>query len=451
MCAVGRSSLFVNARVHLPGSKGRATVSSHTVGYIATRPGADASPTPGDLRRAELAERMGLAGYYAERPGSTALFDQDGAVPLREARARIASADGALSTWVVSVRREEADELRLGCKDEWQRWCRRELTPALAVAMGVPESSVRWVAAEHENALSSKHVHVLAWSSDGSFSSVMPKHRLERARAMMTDAALAPAMKMALEERGLARRAAVEAARSIPVEEVSVELPPTGRVSYAHLRRWHPETAAELMERLSRAEEARPEVAEAAARYRAAVGRCAELKGLEGDARVRYVRDAMADLDARRANAALRTMAPDRTEAPVGAPARAAMPTDGPASRRAAERRMRAEVSACVPRREMDAAARAVRERRPVPKGALAKLPSYRAAVGLAPATAGRAALRALAAGTDPNRRRDLSDEAGEAAMRILAKAALAALRAAHVAGRAGAEINRQITKGVRI
>lgn len=243
----------------------------------------------------------------------------------------------------------------------------------------------------------------------------------------------------------------MEAARSIPVEEVSVELPPTGRVSYAHLRRWHPETAAELMERLSRAEEARPEVAEAAARYRAAVGRCAELKGLEGDARVRYVRDAMADLDARRANAALRTMAPDRTEAPVGAPARAAMPTDGPASRRAAERRMRAEVSACVPRREMDAAARAVRERRPVPKGALAKLPSYRAAVGLAPATAGRAALRALAAGTDPNRRRDLSDEAGEAAMRILAKAALAALRAAHVAGRAGAEINRQITKGVRI
>ncbi|MFR3452173.1 MAG: hypothetical protein ACLTSX_12185 [Collinsella sp.] len=90
-----------------------------------------------------------------ERPGSTALFDQDGAVPLREARARLADADGALSTWVISVRREEADELRLGCKDEWQRWCRRELTPALATAMGVPESSVRWVAAEHENAVNS--------------------------------------------------------------------------------------------------------------------------------------------------------------------------------------------------------------------------------------------------------------------------------------------------------
>ena len=242
MCAVGRSSLFVNARVHFPGSRGRAAVSASTIGYIATRPGADASPTPGDLRRAEMAERMALAGYYAERPGSTALFDQDGAVPLREARARLATANGALSTWVISVRREEAGELRLGCKEEWQRWCRRELTPALAVAMGVPESSVRWMAAEHENAPNSKHAHVVAWSSDGSFSSVMPRGRLERTREMMTDAALEPAVRVALSERDVARRAAIEAARAIPAESVSVELPPAGRISYAHLRRWHPET-----------------------------------------------------------------------------------------------------------------------------------------------------------------------------------------------------------------
>lgn len=451
MCAVGRSSLFVNARVHVPGSKGRAAVSSYTLGYIATRPGADASPTPGDLRRAEVAERMALAGYYAERPGSTALFDQDGAVPLREARARLADADGALSTWIISVRREEAGELRLGCKDEWQRWCRRELTPALAAAMGVPESSVRWVAAEHENAVNSKHVHVLAWSSDGSFSSVIPKHRLERARALMTDAALVPAMKVALDERDIARSAAVEAVRSIPAEEVGVELPPTGRISYAHLRRWHPEAAAQLMEKLTRAGETRPEVAEAASRYRAAVERCAELKGLEGDARVRYVRDAMTDLDARRANAALHTIAPNRAEAPMESPVRTAAPTDGPATRRLAERRMRAEVAACVPRRELEAAARAVRKRRPVPKGVLERLPSYRSAVGLASSAAGRAALRVLATAANPNRRRDLGDEAGEAAARILAKAALAALRAALVAGGSGAEINRNIVKEMRI
>ena len=317
--------------------------------------------------------------------------------------------------------------------------------------MGVPESSVRWVAAEHENAVNSKHVHVLAWSSDGSFSSVMPKHRLERARAMMTDAALAPAMKVALDERDIAHSATVDAARSIPAEEVRVKLPPTGHISYAHLRRWHPETAAQLMEKLTRAGETRPEVAEAASRSRAAVERCAELKGLEGDGRVRYVRDAMADLDARRANAALRTIAPDRTEAPMESPMRAAAPTDGPATRRLAERRMRAEVAACVPRRELEAAARAVRERRPVPKGVLERLPSYRSAVGLASSAAGRAALRVLATAANPNRRRDLGDEAGEAAARILTKAALAALRAALVAGGSGAEINRNIVKEIRI
>lgn len=451
MCAVGRSSLFVNARVHLPGSKGRAAVSASTIGYIATRPGADASPTPGDLRRAEMAERMALAGYYAERPGSTALFDQDGAVPLSEARARLATADGALSTWVVSVRREEAGELRLGCKEEWQRWCRRELTPALAVAMGVPESSVRWMAAEHENAPNSKHVHVVAWSSDGSFSSIMPRRWLERAREMMTDAALEPAARVALSERDVARRAAIEAARAIPAESVSVELPSTGRISYAHLRRWHPETASDLLDALRRIDELHPRMAEAKSLYREAVDRCAELKGLTGDERTRYVRAAMDDLDARRANALLRTLVPDRAEAGPDASVRSAAPTDGPAIRRAAERRMRGEVAACATRRELDAAASAVRERRPVPEGPLRSCPSYRRALKSAPAAAGRAALAVLAAGASQDRRRDIADEAGEAALRILARAALAALRTAAAAGGEAVRINSRVQREVRL
>lgn len=451
MCAAGRSSLFVNARVHLPGSRGRAAVSASTIGYIATRPGADASPTPGDLRRAEMAERMALAGYYAERPGSTALFDQDGAVPLREARARLATANGALSTWVISVRREEAGELRLGCKEEWQRWCRRELTPALAVAMGVPESSVRWIAAEHENAPNSKHVHVVAWSSDGSFSSVMPRGRLERAREMMTDAALEPAVRVALSERDVARRAAIEAARAIPAESVSVELPPTGRISYAHLRRRHPETASDLLDALRRADELHPRMAEAKSLYREAIDRCAELKGLTGDERTRYVRAAMDDLDARRANALLRTLVPDRAEAGPDAPVRSAAPTDGPAIRRAAGRRMRGEVAACATRRELDAAASAVRERRPVPEGPLRSCPSYRRALKSAPAAVGRAAIAALAAEASQDRRRDVADEAGEAALRILARAALAALRTAAAAGGEAVRINSRVQREVRL
>ncbi len=441
----------MNARVHLPGSKGRAAVATGTVGYIATRPGADMSATPSDLRRAELAERMALAGYYAERPGSTSLFDQDGQVPLHEARTRLAAAEGAVATWVVSVRREEADELALGCKEEWQRWCRRELTPALAAAMGVPESSVRWVAAEHENAENSKHVHVISWSSDGSFSSVMPKQRLERARAMLTDAALAPAMEAALRERDIARSLAVEAVRRVPAEEVRVTLPPTGRISYAHLRCWHPETAGGVREELSRAAERCPAIRDAGERYRAAVEHCADLKGLGGGERDRYVGDAMRDLTARRANALLRTIAPDRTEAPEAAPMHAPAPQNGPATRRQRERRVRCEVAACVPHREMAEAAAAVRERRPVPAGALRACPTYLAAVRRAPADAARAALAVIEDAATSGGRRDLGDEAGKEALRILTRAALAALRAAMSTGERTVRLTNGIERGMRI
>ena len=206
-----RSSLVVNARVHLSGSRGRSAVITNNIEYVATREGADKSATVDDLRRYELAERMGLVGYCAERPGSTALFDQNGAVQLRAARRELEKADGAIATVVLSVRRDEACELDLACKEDWQRFCRRNLAPALAEAMGIPESSVRWVAAEHENHPNSKHAHVIAWSSDGSFDSLMARNRLDRARNALTDAALAPALAAEYEARDLARSRAVDA------------------------------------------------------------------------------------------------------------------------------------------------------------------------------------------------------------------------------------------------
>lgn len=317
--------------------------------------------------------------------------------------------------------------------------------------MGVPESSVRWVAAEHENAENSKHVHVISWSSDGSFSSVMPRQRLERARTMLTDAALAPAMEAALRERDIARSLAVEAVRRVPAEEVRVTLPPTGRISYAHLRRWHPETAGKVREELARAAERHPAVRDAEERYRAAVEHCADLKGLGGGERDRYVGDAMRDLTARRANALLHTIAPDRTETPGATPIHLPAPHDGPATRRQRERRVRCEVAACVPHREMAEAAAAVRERRPVPAGTLRACPTYLAAVRRAPAAAARAALSVIEDAAASGGRRDLGDEAGDEALRILAGAALAALRAATGAGGTAVRLMNAMEKGVRI
>ncbi|MFR3452174.1 MAG: hypothetical protein ACLTSX_12190 [Collinsella sp.] len=281
----------------------------------------------------------------------------------------------------------------------------------------------------------------------------MPKHQLERARAMMTDAALAPAMKVALDERDIARSAAVEAARSIPAEEVRVELPPTGRISYAHLRRWHPEAAAQLMEKLSRAGEARPEVAEAVARYRAAVDALRGTQGARRGPRGRATSATPWPTSTRGGrNAALRTIAPDRTEAPteIAEAHRSAdrRPGDPPPSRAP---HARGGGGVRPPQGAGRCRARRPRAQARPGEGVLERLPSYRSAVGLASSAAGRAALRALATAANPNRRRDLGDEAGEAAARILAKAALAALRAALVAGKAGNEINRQIRKEIRI
>lgn len=311
-----RSSLVVNARVHLPGSRGRSAVITNNIEYVATREGADKSATVDDLRRSELAEKMGLVGYYAERPGSTALFDQNGAVPLRTARRELEKADGAIATVVLSVRRDEACELDLACKEDWQRFCRRNLAPALAEAMGIPESSVRWVAAEHENHPNSKHVHVIAWSSDGSFDSLMARNRLDRARNALTDAALAPALAAEYEARDLARSRAVDAVRHIPADEIGVALPADGRISYAHLRRWHPDVAKAVDVAIAEAGSRHPEIKGAIAAYSKSVERCADLKGLEGVARDRYVNDAMRELRARQGNALLRVIAPDRATAP---------------------------------------------------------------------------------------------------------------------------------------
>lgn len=351
-----RSSLVVNARVHLSGSRGRSAVITNNVEYVATREGADKSATVDDLRRSELAERMGIVGYCAERPGSTALFDQNGAVQLRTARRELEKADGAIATVVLSVRRDEACELDLACKEDWQRFCRRNLTPALAEAMGIPESSVRWVAAEHENHPNSKHVHVIAWSSDGSFDSLMARNRLDRARNALTDAALVPALAAEHEARDLARSRAVDAVRHIPADEIGVTLPADGRISYAHLRRWHPDVAKAVDAAIEEAGSRHPEIKEASAAYRESVERCAGLKGLEGVAQDRYLNDAMHELRARQGNALLRVIAPDRATDPEREPIRSARPDDGPATERKRMRPLVGEVRACVTGKDLEGA-----------------------------------------------------------------------------------------------
>ena len=435
---VSRSSLFVNARVHLDGTKARSAVITHRVGYIATRLGADRSPTEDDLRRSELAERMGIAGYCAARPGSTALFDEDGAVALAEARRRLASADGALATWVISARREEAPELGLGDKAGWERFARANLRPALAEAMGVPESSVRWVAAEHENAEASKHIHVISWSSDGAFDSLMGRRALDGARRSLVDSALAPAVEAELSRRDAAREEALAAVRAVGAGEIECELPPQGRVSYAHLRRFHPSSARHLEESLESIRAARPALARAEERYREAAARAAELRGMTPAGALAASRFAMEDLRSREANAMLRTLAPDRTEAP---PRRRPSPApgEGPGTARRREMALRSEVRACVTGAAAEVARDAAHSGGRIPRKCLSSCPSFTASMKRAPAAAARAVDSALAVpapeGAGGADGEDKAAARAEAAMARALGAALGASSSGDVAG----------------
>ncbi|MBM6778745.1 hypothetical protein H6A16_04445 [Collinsella tanakaei] len=403
----GRGSFFMSARVHLPGSPGRASASAGGVGYIATREGADRGPTPEDEARA------GLAGYAGARPGSTALFDRDGAVAVAAAERAVAQADGALLTLVMSVRREEADELRLACKRDWERYLRSELDPALARMMGVPESDVRWVAAEHGgqrgaggDLTAGEHVHVIAWSASGRFAALVGRRDLAEGRRALAAAALAPAMPAALADRDAARDAAIAAMREVTAADVrDLGLPPDGRISYGHLRRWHPDAAARVASELDRLSAARPEIEDVRSSFREAVLRCAWLRGLEGDAAERVAEKAARDLDARLANALLRVVAPDRTRLPRegGAPQRRLEPAPdhGPGS-------LRMRIPAPMPR-----------ESGP---GDTHGRSGYASA-------ALRKAARALTAASDESRQ--LSDEVGRETLRLIAAVGGSALAAA--------------------
>lgn len=348
MPARGGSALVVNHRVALSGTGARSAVASHRVGYIATRPGCDRAATEADLARAR--EREAAVGYIGCRPGSTALFDADGAVSLAEARRRLSGCGGAVVCSVIAVRREECDRLGLGDKEDWQAFARANLTREYARMMGIPESRVGWVASFHLNSEANKHLHVLVYDRDGGFDRLLARADMERARRALTEAAIAPELERLGVEREAARERAVELVRSAgagPLGE-EVELPGEGRISYGHLRRYHPEVARRVEAAVARAAGRSPELRRALARHEGACREIADLRGLEGSEREAYLAREAADLRSRACNAALRAIAPDRSARPVPGAAPRTAPGFGPATERRRARDVERELSACT-------------------------------------------------------------------------------------------------------
>ena len=170
-----------------------------------------------------------------------------------------------------------------------------------------------------------------------------------------------------------------------------------------------------------------PALAGALERHKKAVERCADLKCLTGEARDVYVRKAAADLGLRCENAALRVIAPDRTPAREEVPTRRAAPQTGPATERRREAGLATEARSCIPKARLERIARKAARGRALEPADLRGCPTADWAFRRAPSAGtalGRAAAMATLVARETTRDargRDMGDEAGERALRLIA------------------------------
>ena len=146
--------------------------------------------------------------------------------------------------------------------------------------------------------------------------------------------------------------------------------------------------------------------------------RCADLKGLEGFARDRYVDDAVSELRARQGNALLRTIAPDRTQAPRGETEKIRETERRARSGAKAMKPFVGEIRACVTDEDLKRAREAVRERRHIPERCLRSCPSYALSMAKAPVAVGRAVAKALASATESQNGRTVGRDRPESRAR---------------------------------
>ena len=284
------SKVVVNHQVMLRGATSHGAVGRSRLLYIANRPGAVALKTDDDLRIERENERMAKLGYVAFRPGSVAepnaghaLFDAHG-VPVRaEIQRELKETESAIITSVVSVRREDAAELGLSTKQDWERLLRSQW-PNYVESLGVmaPEN-VRWVAAYHIGDKSGiPHCHVFTWDASGQFDSLLPKQRMARANDDLRAFLLKPQREELSLVRAQARDELVSSMRNMQltdgqVRAIAQALPAEGSLKYAKLAKFHPDAVKPVDETVAEALKSNANMAAVAKRYRAAVVEHGEL------------------------------------------------------------------------------------------------------------------------------------------------------------------------------
>lgn len=451
------SSFIVNHKVALPGGAEHKGIGSSRILYIANRQGAVLDETDDDLRIRAQNERMAKLGYIEFRPGSVAernsghaLFDQSGIPERAKVQRELKEAQGAILTSVVSVRREDAEALRLSTKQDWERFLRANWGNHIEAMEIIGRENVRWVAAFHVNQENNLHCHVFTWSrKPGEFDSLIPKERLSSAQQSLAALALRPEQERLGLRRTEARDELVEAVMKRCRQSEALQarvrqsLPPSGSLKYGNIARRHPKARRAVDRAADLAIERDERASRLYSEYMRAVSEKADLKRLRSQERAAYILAAENDMRTRLGNAVMASCRASPTQRPAPRQQRPDLgstypPPPSPGQRRRRER-MSEEFRACLPKRRRVEFARALSSgERPSEKSMLA-LPSVSSALKRSSQNAGAfcdgaasafggIAERAAANAAGDGRRADAGDEIGETAERRTIEALCSAI-----------------------
>lgn len=312
------SNVVINHQVTLRGAKGHGAIGRGRVLYIANRPGSVAYPTEDDLRIRQENERMAKLGYIAYRPGSVpepnaghALFDAHG-VPVRaEIQRELSQTESAIITSVVSVRPEDAAELGLETKQDWERMLRGQWPKYIESLGTMAPENIRWVAAYHIGDKSGiPHCHIFTWDASGQFNSLLPKQKMAQANDELRSHVMRPQREAVSLVRTQARDELVASMRDMKLEdakvaEIAQALPAEGSLKYARLAKLNPEALKPVDAAVNEALSSDIDMAQSARRFREAVLEHGKIKGLDGAALQAHVDVAEADLRTRLGNACI--------------------------------------------------------------------------------------------------------------------------------------------------
>ena len=113
-------------------------------------------------------DRENYIGYIANRPrvekqGAHGLFSADNKpIDLKKVTEEIANHNGVVFTNILSLRREDADNLGYNCASKWKDLINRNAL-TIAKTMNIPPQNLRWYAAFH-NEKHHPHVHLVTYA-----------------------------------------------------------------------------------------------------------------------------------------------------------------------------------------------------------------------------------------------------------------------------------------------